>query len=94
MLPGVMRALASLVLVFALVATVAEGHAHAAADDHGPERCAVCVLRSVDAAPSAAPGTAPPADREAGEVAAPAGPPPVCGAPLGAIPGQSPPASA
>ncbi len=89
-----MRALAGLALALAvsLVAAVADGHVHVV--DHGPDHCAVCVLRSVDIPESAGAEPMPPADREAGEVAALAGPPPVCGAPLGAIPGQSPPTSA
>lgn len=86
-----MRALlaAGLALLLALGATAP--HDHAAASHS--EDCAACLVRSADVpgepAPELAPGVAP----EGAPAAAP-GLPPVSGAPLGAIPGQSPPAAA
>jgi hypothetical protein len=83
------RALLAAGLALFLVFTAAAPHVHA----HGEDECAVCVVRQADAArdetPDVAPLTfvcdAPRLDR---------GLPPVFGAPLGAIPGQSPPAGA
>lgn len=85
-----MRALAAVLLVLSLVVAAAEPHVHAgsARDD-----CALCVLRHADVPRSEAPDVAP-VVRETGEAVASPGLPPVTGAPLGAIPGQSPPALA
>jgi hypothetical protein len=85
-----MRALVAAVLALALLATVAAPHVHAAS---GTDECAVCVLRHTDAATVEVPDVAP-AVHAAGDVVLAPGFPPVTGAPLGAIPGQSPPARA
>jgi hypothetical protein len=84
-----MRALLAAGMALFLVFTAAAPHVHA----HGPEQCAVCVVRNADVAHDETPDAA-----QAPQVlgAAPAAPglPPVSGAPLGAVPGQSPPAGA
>ena len=84
-----MRALVAAALVFALAISVAGPHVHVGAETHG---CAVCVLHHTDVPRSEAPDVAP-AVPDRGEVAASPALPPVTGAPLGAIPGQSPPAA-
>ncbi len=86
-----MRVLAASVLVLTLVAAEAIPHAYVHAV--GGDECAVCLLgHSAPPAP-VQPDVAPRVVLEAEVVAAP-GLPPVSGAPLGAIPGQSPPAAA
>jgi hypothetical protein len=85
-----MRALVATVLSLALLVGVVHPHVHV--DGHGSEGCAVCVLRHTDAPPSDTPDVAPRVHVVADVVCAP-GLPPVSGAPLGAIPGQSPPAA-
>lgn len=91
------RLLASCVaaaLAALVAASAAHPHVHeATAPGHGEAPCAVCQLRS------AVPASEPAADLTPRVVAAsdlvlPPGLPPVSGAPLGAIPGQSPPAPA
>jgi hypothetical protein len=86
-----MRKLLAAGLALFLVLTAAAPHVHTGA--HGDQDCAVCVVRHGDAARDETPDVAPVA------VVADApqldlGVPPVTGAPLGAIPGQSPPAGA
>ncbi|HYG69410.1 MAG TPA: hypothetical protein VD838_17180 [Anaeromyxobacteraceae bacterium] len=88
-----MRTLFAAVLATALLLSAAGTHAHAKADaQHAPhgERCAVCVLRAAELPPQVEPDLAP---RSVPLGAAPQDPgaSPVTGAPLGAIPGQSPP---
>lgn len=85
-----MRALVATLLALSLLVAIGGPHAHAHSGTHG---CAVCVLRHADAPKAEVPDVAP-AAHEVGEVACEPGLPPVTGAPLGAIPGQSPPAGA
>jgi hypothetical protein len=85
-----MRALAAALLVLSLVVVAAEPHVHPAS---GSDGCAVCVLRHTDGPCADVPDVAP-VVHGVGEVASAPGLPPVAGAPLGAIPGQSPPAGA
>lgn len=85
-----MRALLAAGLALLLVLVTAGPHAHGG--PHGEHDCAVCVVRGAAEATSATPDVAPVATA----VEAPLLPPglaPVTGAPLGAIPGQSPPAA-
>ncbi len=84
-----MRWLAAGMLV--LVALVALP-AHVHTGQQGAERCAMCVARSGDVARSETPDVEPARYARADAPADP-GAPPVAGAPLGAIPGQSPPAA-
>lgn len=85
-----MRALAAALLVLSLLVVAAEPHVH---PESGSDGCAVCVLRHTDAPHGEVPDVAP-VVHGMGEVVAVPGFPPVAGAPLGAIPGQSPPAGA
>jgi len=82
---------AALSLYLALVAVAP--HAHGLTGGHGGEECAVCVARGGEAAKPQIPCLAPTAV-PAGEVVLAPGLAPVAGAPLGAIPGQSPPRAA
>jgi hypothetical protein len=86
-----MRALLAAGLVLLLALGAAAPHDHAGASDS--EGCAACLLRSADVpdapAPELAAGIAP-----EGPAAPAPGLPPLSGAPLGAIPGQSPPVAA
>jgi hypothetical protein len=82
---------AALVTLSVLAAAVSP-HAHAGGL-HAGERCAACVVRAADAVSLEIPDLEP-TDVPAGEAAAAPGLSPVTGAPLGAIPGQSPPAAA
>jgi hypothetical protein len=87
-----MRTLVATILALVLVAAVAAPHVHA----HGPasgDECTLCVVRHGAPPPSALPDVAP-VVHLTGDVAGAPGLPPVLGAPLGAIPGQSPPAHA
>jgi hypothetical protein len=84
-----MRALLAAGLALFLVLTAAAPHVHT----HGTEECAVCVVRHGDAARDETPRVAPLVHVVGSAPYAP-GLPPVFGAPLGAIPGQSPPAGA
>lgn len=86
-----MRAIVAAGLALFLVLTAAAPHVHTG--PHGREDCAVCVARNADVARPANPDVAPV------PVVTEAPPPepglaPVSGAPLGAIPGQSPPREA
>lgn len=83
-----MRVLLAATLALHLVLTAFGPHVHTAA--HGAEECAVCLVRGAEAAGSSTPDLAPSALPAVAVVLAP-GLPPVTGAPLGAIPGQSPP---
>jgi hypothetical protein len=85
-----MRAVVAAILALALLAAVAGPHVHEVSSS---DACAVCVLRHIDAPKAEVPDVAP-VVHDAGEVACAPGLPPVTGAPLGAIPGQSPPAGA
>lgn len=86
-----MRVLVAALLAFALAGAAAEHHVHAPSS--GGEGCAVCVLRHAEVPRDPVADVAP-AIVDAGEVPGSPGLPPVTGAPLGAIPGQSPPAGA
>lgn len=86
-----MRALVALTLSAVLVALSWAPHVH-----HGPygdHDCPACVARSGDEAHSETPDVAPRRVELRGEVPAPIEVVPV-GAPLGAVPGQSPPVNA
>jgi hypothetical protein len=85
-----MRALVAAALVLALLAAVSGSHVH---PHQGHDDCAVCVLRSADAPAADVPDVAP-VVRAAGDVTGVPDLPPVTGAPLGAVPGQSPPRAA
>ncbi|HEY6099900.1 MAG TPA: hypothetical protein VIW03_10750 [Anaeromyxobacter sp.] len=83
-----MRALVAAFLALGLVLTVAVPHVHAAG--HGGSECAVCVARHGDVARSETPDLAPQVLHAEPVQMRPAFGP-VTGAPLGAVPGQSPP---
>jgi len=85
-----MRALVAAALVVALLAAVAGPHVH---PHRGHDDCAVCVLRNADA-PSADVPDVVPVVLAAGDATCAPDRPPVTGAPLGAVPGQSPPRAA
>jgi hypothetical protein len=85
-----MRTAVAAALAVLVLATVLPAHVHAGAA--GADRCAVCLARSADVARSETPDVAPLAFPE-GEASRSPGLPPVAGAPLGAVPGQSPPAA-
>jgi hypothetical protein len=80
------------VLALAVAVLVASGAvaSHAHAGPSGTHGCQACVAGSGEEAGSASPDLAP-LPRVAEVPPAPPGPAPVFGAPLGAVPGQSPP---
>jgi hypothetical protein len=82
------RAVLALAVVLLLASGAVAPHAHAG--PLGSHACLACVAGSGEEAASAAPDLAPP---QMVAVEAPASPglAPVLGAPLGAVPGQSPP---
>ena len=82
-----MRVLLAATMALLLTASVAAPHVHAAP---AGDECAACVVRSGEAAESKTPGLAP-LRLALGELAAELRSIPRDGAPLGAIPGQSPP---
>jgi hypothetical protein len=87
-----MRAVVAALRALSLLVAAAAPHVHAHAA--GGDECAVCTLRHTAPPPgSATPDVAPVVHVAAIPSGAPAFPP-VFGAPLGAIPGQSPPAGA
>ncbi len=86
-----MRALVAAGLALVLLVVAAGPHVHTAA--HGAESCAVCVARNADVARSETPDMTP-EPLVAGDPAPAPALAPVSGAPLGAVPGQSPPAAA
>lgn len=86
-----MRRVAAAVLAAVLLASAWAPHVHSG--PRGALNCAPCVLRAAEAA-ELEPLDLAPALVGFVEVAAPAIEAPPSGAPLGAIPGQSPPASA
>ena len=85
--PGRMRLLAATLALLVLVAAGVP-HEHVR---HGSTECIACAVGQGTAAHDATPDVAPAALVFAAPRAEP-GPAPVSGAPLGAIPGQSPPA--
>jgi hypothetical protein len=86
-----MRACVAVLLVLSVLASAGAPHVHA--QSSGGDDCAACVLRHTSPPHSELPDVAP-IVHVAGDAAGEPGRPPVFGAPLGAIPGQSPPASA
>ncbi len=86
-----MRAVVALGLGVVLVALCWAPHVHDG--PHGDHDCPACVARSVDAAHSETPDVAPLRVTFPSLVQAPVESVPA-GAPLGAVPGQSPPADA
>jgi hypothetical protein len=88
---GPMRALVAATLVLLVVLAAGVPHEHVRA--HDAADCIACAVGQGDAARVEAPDVAPPALVVAVPMAEP-GPSPVAGAPIGAIPGQSPPAGA
>lgn len=88
-----MRTLLASLLALLLVAAAAVPHVHPRAATTGGEECTLCTVRHAAPPSSVAPEIAPVVHLE-GEAAQAPGLPPVCGAPLGAVPGQSPPAAA
>lgn len=86
-----MRLLLASGLALFLALTAAAPHDHAGA--RGAEGCVVCVVRQGDAARVETPELAPLAVVGSAPSCEP-GASPVVGAPLGAVPGQSPPARA
>lgn len=88
-----MRALVAATLAAYLALTALVPHVHYGEADGGGHPCAVCQARTADVATHATPDLTP-SPVLAGEVALAPGLPPVTGAPLGAIPGQSPPVPA
>jgi hypothetical protein len=87
-----MRAAFAALLALILVVAGATPHVHAHAQTSGDE-CALCTVRHAAPPSLALPDVAPIVHVEGVASAAP-GLPPVFGAPLGAVPGQSPPAAA
>lgn len=86
-----MRGVLAAVLALSVLLCAAEPHVHLGGG--GEEVCAECMARLGDVPRSETPDVAP-RTVTASEPAEPAGLPPATGAPLGAIPGQSPPAGA
>ena len=85
-----MRAVVAACLALLLLALAAAPHVHTG--PRGAEDCAVCVVRNADPALTTTAPDLSPARWIAGDAVLLApGLPPVAGAPLGAIPGQSPP---
>jgi len=85
-----MRAILAAALALTLALAAVAPHVHLG--PHGPEDCSACLVRGADAATAQTPDLTPRAV-PAGEVALAPGLHPVTGAPLGAVPGQSPPAA-
>ncbi len=88
-----MRALLAATLALILVAAVAAPHVHAHAATTTSDECTLCTVRHASPPRSSIPDVTP-IVRVAAVAACAPGLPPVFGAPLGAIPGQSPPADA
>lgn len=89
--PRMLRTVVAAGLALFLVFTAGAPHVHEGA--HGVEHCAVCVARHADVPLGELPDLAP-VPALAVEIQLAPGLAPVTGAPLGAIPGQSPPRSA
>lgn len=86
-----MRAVVAAVLALALVLAAGAPHVHAQVV--AGDECTVCTLRHTAPPRTEIPDVAP-VVIVAGDPSAAPGLPPVSGAPLGAVPGQSPPAAA
>lgn len=87
-----MRALVAALVAVAIVVFTAAPHVHAGTAS-GDDGCQVCVMRHAGAVPVETVALAPPVRCVEAPLLAP-GPAPVSGAPMGAVPGQSPPAGA
>lgn len=89
MLRGTVRHLLAIVASGLIVLSIAAPHVHHPGP-YGSHACQACVVRGAEEAGCATPEVAP---RPLAPEAVPAlpGVPPVCGLPLGAVPGQSPP---
>jgi hypothetical protein len=85
-----MRAVVAALLSLVLLAAAVAPHVHAHARGVAGDECALCTLRHTAPPPSALPDVVPTLTVE-GDAACAAALPPVGGAPLGAVPGQSPP---
>jgi hypothetical protein len=77
-------------VVVAVAVSIAAAAPHVHAVRHAGEECVLCLARTGEVARSETPEVAP-VLQPAGEPCRSPGLPPVSGAPLGAIPGQSPP---
>jgi hypothetical protein len=84
----VARAILAVLLAVAVLALAGAPHVHATG--HDGQECAACAASRAAAAPASTPDVAP-APQFAERVVLAPGLAPVTGAPLGAIPGQSPP---
>lgn len=89
MLRGTVRHVLAIVASALIALSIAAPHVHHAGP-WGRHACQACLLQAAEDAGCAAPDVAPPSVPAEPIPAAP-GLPPVCGLPLGAIPGQSPP---
>jgi hypothetical protein len=85
-----MRAVLSSLLAVHLLLAAAAPHVHLPSEGAASEPCATCVTRTADVAATRTPDVAP-APVPAGAAVPAPGLAPVTGAPLGAVPGQSPP---
>jgi hypothetical protein len=85
-----MRAALAATLALSLALTAAAPHVHVGAGAGG-EECQVCLVRGAGEVARGQTPDVTPALAPAGAVVLAPAPSPVCGAPLGAIPGQSPP---
>ncbi|WP_242342736.1 hypothetical protein [Anaeromyxobacter terrae] len=88
-----MRALVATALAAYLALTAVAPHVHLEDPGSSGHPCAVCVSRIGEVATRATPELTP-SPLVTGEVVLSPGLPPVAGAPLGAVPGQSPPVPA
>jgi hypothetical protein len=91
MLRAATRAFVAAGLVALVALSLSRPHVHEGAARSHDAPCALCQLRSAEPAVEATLDVAPRAV-SASDVVLPSGVPPVSGAPLGAVPGQSPPA--
>jgi hypothetical protein len=86
-----MRTAVATVLALILIAAAAAPHVHAREPAAGgSDECTLCTVRHGAPPRTTLPHVAPVVHVECDAAAAP-GLPPVCGSPLGAVPGQSPP---
>ncbi len=88
-----MRALVAAAVAAAIVVFTAAPHVHLVAASGDDGACQVCVMRHAGAVPVDTVTLAPPAALAEAPLLAPRADP-VSGAPLGAVPGQSPPTGA
>jgi hypothetical protein len=93
MLGVVLRTFVAAGLAALVALSAARPHVHERAAPGHEAPCAVCQLRAAEPAPHGAFELAPRVAC-ASDLVLPPGPSPITGAPLGAVPGQSPPARA